>query len=115
MLQACGRVWEGEGVDTAEAREGGSGVGARLRRKEDDRLLRGRGQFVGDLKPAGLRDVAFVRSPVAHALIKGIEIPERWKGRVFTAADMAGVKPIRAVSGLPGFKPSEQPALATEK
>ncbi len=34
---------------------------------------------------------------------------------VFTAADLVGVKPIRAVSGLPGFKISEQPVLATGK
>ena len=34
---------------------------------------------------------------------------------VFTAADLVGVKPIRAVSGLPGFKVSEQPVLATGK
>ena len=39
------------------------GVGARLLRKEDDRLMRGRGQFVADLRFAGMKDVAFVRSP----------------------------------------------------
>ena len=48
------------------------GVGARLRRKEDDRLLRGRGQFVADLSFAGMKDVAFVRSPIAHGFIRGI-------------------------------------------
>ncbi len=34
---------------------------------------------------------------------------------MFTAADLAGVKPIRAVSGLKGFKASEQPVLASGK
>ncbi len=93
----------------------GQGVGARLPRKEDDRLMRGRGQFVADIRLAGLQDVAFVRSPLAHALIRGIHVPERFRGSVFTAADLAGVNPIRAVSGLPGFKISEQPVLATGK
>ena len=93
----------------------GQGVGARLPRKEDDRLMRGRGQFVADIRLAGLQDVAFVRSPLAHALIRGIHVPERYRGSVFTAADLAGVNPIRAVSGLPGFKISEQPVLATGK
>ena len=97
---------------------GGAGAGqggARLPRKEDDRLMRGRGQIVADIRLAGLQDVAFVRSPLAHALIRGIQVPERYRGSVFTAADLAGVNPIRAVSGLPGFKISEQPVLATGK
>jgi carbon-monoxide dehydrogenase large subunit len=92
-----------------------SGVGARVPRKEDDRHLRGRGQFVGDMTMPGMREVAFLRSPVAHARIIGIEIPEELRGQVFIAADLVGVKAIRAVSGLPGFKVSEQPVLATGK
>ena len=91
------------------------GVGARLPRKEDDRLMRGRGQFIADIRLAGMQDVAFVRSPLAHARIRAIHVPEDLKGRVFTAVDLDGVKPIRAVSGLPGFKVSEQPVLATGK
>src|SRR6266704_3177448 len=91
------------------------GVGARVARKEDDRHLRGRGQFVGDMTMPGMREVAFLRSPVAHARILRIEIPDELRARVFIAADLVGVKPIRAVSGLPGFKPSEQPVLATGK
>jgi carbon-monoxide dehydrogenase large subunit len=91
------------------------GVGARLVRKEDDRLLRGRGEFVADIRLAGMQDVAFVRSPVAHARIRGTAIPAHLRELVFTAADLVGVKPIRAVSGLPGFKVSEQPVLAAGK
>src|SRR4029077_8285715 len=93
----------------------GQGVGARLIRKEDDRLMRGRGQFVADLRFAGMQDVAFVRSPLAHARVRGIAAPQSIKHAVFTAADLLGVKPIRAVSGLRGFKVSEQPVLATDK
>src|SRR5258707_9602151 len=93
----------------------GQGVGARLSRKEDDRFMRGRGQFVADIRLAGLQDVAFVRSPLAHALIRGIHVPDRQRSSVFTAADLVGVSQIRAVSGLPGFKISEQPVLATGK
>lgn len=97
------------------AAESGQGVGARLLRKEDDRFLRGRGQYVADIRLAGLQDVAFVRSPLAHARIKGIHIPDRYRDVVFTADDLVGVKPIRAVTSLPGFKISEQPVLATAK
>src|SRR5882724_9872539 len=91
------------------------GVGARLLRKEDDRLMRGRGEFVADIRLAGTQDVAFVRSPLAHARIRGIAIPREYREQVFVAADLTGVKPIRAASGLPGFKVSEQPVLAVDK
>jgi aerobic carbon-monoxide dehydrogenase large subunit len=93
----------------------GQGVGARVLRKEDERLMRGRGQFVADLRFAGMKDVAFVRSPIAHGLIRNIIVPDRDQGAVFTAADLAAVKPIRAVSSLRGFKVSDHPVLAAGK
>src|ERR1700742_376627 len=97
------------------AAEAGQGVGARLLRKEDDRFMRGRGQYVADIRLPGLQDVAFVRSPLAHARIKAIHIPERYRDVVFTADDLTDVKSIRAVTALPGFKVSEQSVLATGK
>ena len=90
----------------------GKGVGASLRRKEDARFLRGRGQFVADIRRAGMLDVAFVRSPVAHGRIGSIEKPAGLEDRVWTMADLDGVKPIRAVSALKGFKPSDLWPLA---
>ena len=91
------------------------GVGASLLRKEDDRFLRGKGHYIGDISLDGTREVAFVRSPVAHARLLGVQIPESIRSSVFTAEDLTGVKPIRAVSPLPGFKASEQPPLVTDK
>lgn len=93
----------------------GSGIGARVPRKEDDRLMRGRGLFVGDIRRPDLLDVAFVRSPIAHGRIISINVPEAVRQQVYTAEDLTSVNPIRAVSGLPGFKPSSQPPLAEEK
>ncbi len=102
---------------TASGQSGGpaQGVGARLTRKEDDRLMRGRGEFVADIRLARMKDVAFVRSPLAHAVIRGVSVPARYRDATFTASDLVGVKPIRAVSGLRGFKVSEQPVLAERK
>ncbi|WP_432289409.1 xanthine dehydrogenase family protein molybdopterin-binding subunit (plasmid) [Aminobacter sp. BA135] len=91
------------------------GVGASLLRKEDDRFLRGRGQYVGDIRLAGMKDVAFVRSPLAHANIRSVSAHEAIRGQVVLPADLKGVKPIVAVSGLQGFKASEQPILAHDK
>jgi aerobic carbon-monoxide dehydrogenase large subunit len=92
-----------------------TGIGVRLPRKEDERYMRGRGCYVGDIRMAGMTDVAFLRSPLAHARIVSIDVPDDLSGRVFAAGDLTGVKPIRAVSGLPGFKPSSQPPLAEGK
>lgn len=100
----------------AGQQKAGKGIGVRLPRKEDDRFMRGRGSYVGDIKMPGVADVAFLRSPLAHGRIVSVTAPEELADRFFTAADMAAsVKPIRAVSGLPGFKPSSQPALAEGK
>jgi aerobic carbon-monoxide dehydrogenase large subunit len=49
------------------------GIGRPVRRKEDFRLLTGRGRFVDDLSPPGLAHAAFVRSPHAHARIVGVD------------------------------------------
>src|SRR5262249_60599262 len=47
--------------------------------------------------------------------IKDISVPASFRERVFTAAELVGVKAIRAVPGLRGFKVSEQPVLASGK
>ncbi|MBR0664312.1 xanthine dehydrogenase family protein [Roseomonas hellenica] len=91
------------------------GVGASLRRKEDARFLRGRGRYVGDITQAGMLEVAFLRSPVAHARLLGVTKPEGAEDRVFTAGDLLGVGAIRAASNLAGFRVSEQPVLARGK
>ena len=91
------------------------GMGASLRRKEDDRFLHGRGQYIADLHFPRMREVAFVRSPVAHARLTAVRIPEQFRSSVFTAKELTGVLPIRAVSPLPGFQSSEQPPLVTDK
>jgi len=91
------------------------GVGASVERKEDDRFLRGRGRFVGDLKCAGMLEMAFVRSPLAHARITRIVKPAGADSRVFSMDDLAGVGSIVANSALAGFKSAPQPPLARDK
>jgi aerobic carbon-monoxide dehydrogenase large subunit len=91
------------------------GVGASLLRKEDERHLHGRGQFVPDIKLPGTMDVAFVRSPHAHARIRSISVPPEVRRRVFTAADLPRIKPIRITSHATGTKAPAWPPLATDK
>ncbi|MGA8499217.1 MAG: xanthine dehydrogenase family protein molybdopterin-binding subunit [Xanthobacteraceae bacterium] len=47
-------------------------IGQPLRRREDARFLRGKGQFVDDVAPPGTAWCAFVRSPHGHARIRGV-------------------------------------------
>jgi aerobic carbon-monoxide dehydrogenase large subunit len=84
-------------------------------RKEDDRFLRGRGQYVADFRLAGMREVAFVRSPVAHARLKQVLIPEQFRNAVYTAKDLTGIKPIVSAPAVKGFKSSSEPILAVDK
>ncbi len=48
-------------------------VGRRVERLEDPALLRGQGRFVDDIVLPGMLHAAFVRSPHAHAAIRGID------------------------------------------
>ncbi|MCB1448582.1 MAG: xanthine dehydrogenase family protein molybdopterin-binding subunit, partial [Nitratireductor sp.] len=52
---------------------GMEGIGARVLRKEDQRFITGKGRYTDDFKIAGMHYAAFVRSPHAHAKIKGID------------------------------------------
>ncbi|MBT5647372.1 MAG: hypothetical protein HOJ41_05855, partial [Rhodospirillaceae bacterium] len=45
----------------------GKGIGSSLLRQEDERYLHGRGRFIGDIRMQGMLELAFLRSPLAHA------------------------------------------------
>ena len=49
-------------------------VGRSISRREDRRLLIGRGQFIADLKLPQMLHAVFVRSPLAHARIKAVDL-----------------------------------------
>jgi aerobic carbon-monoxide dehydrogenase large subunit len=49
------------------------GIGQPVRRKEDFRLLTGKGHYAADHNPPGLAYAAMVRSPHAHAHIRAID------------------------------------------
>lgn len=94
---------------------GGTGIGVRVRRKEDQRHLQGRGRFVADLAMPGLLEVAFLRSPIAHGRITATHKAPGSESRCFFIDDLAGLQPIVARSSLKGYKVSEWPALARDK
>ena len=90
------------------------GIGARVLRKEDGRFLHGRGNYVTDMWLPGQREVAFLRSPLAHARITDIRKPPR-EPFVFVRDDLAEALPILGRSGLPSYRAVAQHPLAFEK
>ena len=78
-------------------------IGATPLRVEDEALLRGRGRFIDDLSPVpGAMELALVRSPFAHARIRGIDTAAALASpgtlAVLTGADLAAVgRPLGSV------------------
>ncbi len=48
-------------------------IGVRLKRREDLRLLAGKGEYMDDLSVPGMFHAALLRSPYPHARIKKID------------------------------------------
>jgi carbon-monoxide dehydrogenase large subunit len=73
-----------------------TGIGASVRRREDQRFLTGKGHYTDDLNRPGQTYAAFVRSPHAHARIKHVDASgaSAMPGvlGVLTGADLAGDK-----------------------
>jgi carbon-monoxide dehydrogenase large subunit len=95
-------------------------IGSSIKRKEDLRLLRGIGKFVGDIHRPGMVHAAILRSTHAHARIVTIDAAAALKLPgvigVLTAADMPGLKTIPMRTGvIPGLERSQQTPIATTK
>jgi carbon-monoxide dehydrogenase large subunit len=78
-----------------------SPIGQSVRRREDARFLTGAGQYTDDVVLPGQTYGVFLRSPHAHARIRGIKLDAALKApgvlNIFTGADLAEAK----VGGLP--------------
>ena len=95
-------------------------VGARVRRREDPKFLRGRGRYTGDAQPPGMLQVAFFRSDVPHANIVDVAVePARdvpGVVGVFTADDISRlVRPISVEVTMPGYQGCDYPVLGRDK
>jgi carbon-monoxide dehydrogenase large subunit len=91
------------------------GIGESIKRKEDGRFLRGRGNYLDDITLPGMLHMAILRSPHAHARIRSID----------TAAASASPGVIAVVTGdlmaqhnlawMPTMSGDTQAVLATDK
>ena len=94
-------------------------VGTRIRRREDPRLLQGKGSYVDDLRRPGMLHLAFVRSEAAHARVVSIDADAARAVpgvlAVYTPEDLeALVCPILADSTRPSYQAAATPVLAGE-
>ena len=103
-----------------------TGIGAAVRRKEDQRFITGKGHYTDDINRSGQTYAYFVRSPHAHAAIKSIDAKAA-SGMpgvlaVLTGAELAADKignlicgwMIHSKDGSP-MKMAPHPALAVGK
>ncbi|MDD9992118.1 MAG: molybdopterin-dependent oxidoreductase [Rhodospirillales bacterium] len=77
------------------------GIGAPVRRKEDTRLLTGRGRYVDDIKRPGQTYACFVRSSHAHARVRSIDTEQAAKAPGFVAAYTAADLKRDGIGDLP--------------
>ncbi|MDP9247624.1 MAG: aerobic carbon-monoxide dehydrogenase large subunit [Candidatus Dormibacteraeota bacterium] len=92
-----------------------SWLGRSIKRKEDDRFLQGRGNYVDDVKLPDMLHMAILRSPFAHARIRSIETSEAKAApgvvAVVTGADLVAHK----LAWMPTLSGDTQAVLATDK
>ena len=79
---------------TTEARPASRPFGSAIKRREDPRLVTGRGSYVDDLQIPGMLYLALARSPHAHARVRSVDT-EAVGGMpgvvaVYTGADLEG-------------------------
>ena len=91
------------------------GMGARRRRVEDNRFIRGRGHYIDVVVLPGMLHMEILRSPLAHARIKSIDTSKAWEipgvRLVLTGEMMA----TRNLAWMPTLSYDTQAVLATDK
>ncbi len=92
-------------------------IGARVRRREDPRLVQGQAKYVDDLKLPGMLHAAFKRSDIAHGTIRAIDTSaaESISGveLVLTGAQLA--EHIGPIPRLTAFRAPDQHPLAIDR
>ena len=91
------------------------GLGASRKRVEDQRFIRGKGNYTDDITLPGMLHMEILRSPVAHARIKSIDATRAWQvpgvHLVLTGEMMA----TRNLAWMPTLSYDTQAVLATDK
>jgi carbon-monoxide dehydrogenase large subunit len=95
-------------------------VGQSLRRREDFKLITGKGRYVDDIKLPGMLHMAVLRSPHAHAVINRVDLTEAAAAPgvrlVLSGGDLVGrIGPIVPNWIIPGTKVPVRPVVAVDR
>ncbi|MGY4623385.1 xanthine dehydrogenase family protein molybdopterin-binding subunit [Bradyrhizobium sp. USDA 4486] len=95
-------------------------VGQPVKRREDFKLLTGKGRYVDDIRIPGMLHMAVLRSPHAHAEIKAIDLDTAKAAPgvrlVLSGKELVGkLGPIMPNWIMPGSKVPFRPVVATER
>jgi aerobic carbon-monoxide dehydrogenase large subunit len=95
-------------------------IGQPLRRREDLKLLTGKGRYVDDISLPGMLHMAVLRSPHAHAVIERIDLSRAASAPgvrlALSGQDLVGkIGPIMPNWVIPGSKVPTRPVLATDR
>ena len=95
-------------------------VGRSLRRREDFKLITGKGRYVDDIKLPGMLHMAVLRSPHAHAVINRVDLTEAAAAPgvrlVLSGGDLVGrIDPIVPNWIIPGTKVPIRPVVAVDR
>jgi carbon-monoxide dehydrogenase large subunit len=91
------------------------GLGHRVKRKEDDRFIRGKGTYVDDIKLPGMLHMAILRSPYAHATITGIDVSKAQAIPGVVAVVTGELMAQHNLAWMPTLSGDTQAVLATDK
>ena len=91
------------------------GLGHRVKRKEDDRFIQGKGTYIDDVKLPGMLHMAILRSPYAHAKLNGID-GSKAQGLPGVVAVVTGeLMAQHNLAWMPTLSGDTQAVLATDK
>jgi aerobic carbon-monoxide dehydrogenase large subunit len=100
---------------TAEEHATTHWLGKSVKRTEDDRFLRGRGNYIEDIKLPGMLHMAILRSPVAHAKINSIDTSAATALPGVVAVVTGELLAQHNLAWMPTLSGDTQAVLATDK
>ncbi|HEU0247981.1 MAG TPA: aerobic carbon-monoxide dehydrogenase large subunit [Gaiellaceae bacterium] len=98
----------------ATTREVG-GIGHSVKRKEDARFIRGKGTYFDDITLPGMLHMEILRSPFAHARIKGIDTSRAQELEGVVAVVTGDLLAQHSLAWMPTLSGDTQAVLATDK
>ncbi|HYY44179.1 MAG TPA: hypothetical protein VE975_03205, partial [Actinomycetota bacterium] len=90
-------------------------LGQSIKRREDDRFIRGKGNYLDDIKLPGMLHMAILRSPFAHARIESIDTSRAEAAQGVVAVITGQALAAHNLAWMPTLSGDTQAVLPTDK